>query len=182
LFGQDVALGALEVFASRRGVDADGRSHVLDGRRPWNVEVPQVVGGFEDLALSVGELGQSFSATLAEPSGTPTASSALTPRLDQTFCRITSDAPRDRAYRYGRLPISSPMSATSAVSMGASVPAAPIASRDRPPLMRTPFFAALVMAETTDTGVEMTKAQGQAITSRVRPLTNQGCHAPGTTT
>lgn len=44
-----------------------------------------------------------------------------------------------------------------------------------PPLIRTPFFAALVIPETTETGVEMTNAQGHAITSSVSPRTN---HVP----
>jgi len=43
--------------------------------------------------------------------------------------------------------------------------------------MRTPFFAALVMPETTETGVEMTNAHGHAMTSRVSPRMNQVCQS-----
>ncbi len=40
----------------------------------------------------------------------------------------------------------------------------PSISRCRPPLMRTPFFAAPASAETMDTGVESTSAHGHEIT------------------
>ena len=43
-------------------------------------------------------------------------------------------------------------------------------------MMSTPLRAALVIPETTETGVLMTKAQGQASTSSVSPRRNQ---APG---
>ena len=43
-------------------------------------------------------------------------------------------------------------------------------SKDVPPLIKTPFLAALPMAETMATGVEITKAQGHAITSNSRLL------------
>ena len=46
--------------------------------------------------------------------------------------------------------------------------------------MRTPLRAALVSPETTETGVEMTKAQGQAITSSVSPRTNHSVNGPPT--
>ena len=41
----------------------------------------------------------------------------------------------------------------------------PTASRNAPPLMSTPRRAIAVRPETTETGVEMTSAHGQAMTS-----------------
>ena len=42
----------------------------------------------------------------------------------------------------------------------------PTRSRCTPPLINTPLRAAVAMADTTETGVEMTSAQGHEITSR----------------
>ena len=47
---------------------------------------------------------------------------------------------------------------------------APAFSKNVPPLIKTPFFAAFPIADTIATGVEMTKAQGQATTSSSSPL------------
>ena len=47
---------------------------------------------------------------------------------------------------------------------------APAFSKNVPPLIRTPFFAAFPIADTMATGVEMTSAQGQATTNNSRPL------------
>ena len=46
----------------------------------------------------------------------------------------------------------------------------PATSKKVPPLIKTPFLAALPIADTIATGVEITKAQGQAITSNSKPL------------
>src|SRR5690606_35936523 len=45
-------------------------------------------------------------------------------------------------------------------------------SRKRPHLIRMPFFEALPTAEKMDIGVDITKAQGQAITSSVMARSN----------
>ena len=44
----------------------------------------------------------------------------------------------------------------------------PIASRNAPPLMSTPRRAIAVRPETIDTGVEITNAHGQAMTSSTK--------------
>ncbi len=46
---------------------------------------------------------------------------------------------------------------------------APASSRKLPPFIKTPFLAALPMDVTIETGVEMTRAQGQPTTKTARP-------------
>jgi hypothetical protein len=58
------------------------------------------------------------------------------------------------------------------VLSNATVPTVPTDSRCVPPLISTPFFAALVMPETTLTGVLITSAHGQERTSSARPRRN----------
>ena len=53
----------------------------------------------------------------------------------------------------------------------------PTSSRYCPPLTRTPRRAALASALTTATGVAITRAQGQAITSTTSPRENQSSQA-----
>ena len=50
----------------------------------------------------------------------------------------------------------------------ASARSLPMASRTAPPLMSTPRRAIAVRPETMETGVEMTSAHGQAMTSSTR--------------
>ena len=52
--------------------------------------------------------------------------------------------------------------------------AVPAASSAAPPLIRMPRRVAAPMAETIETGVEITSAQGQAITSSVKRAVDPG--------
>ena len=76
--------------------------------------------------------------------------------------------------------VSSPCVSVPVLSNAAAV-TVPTDSRCVPPLMRTPFFAALVIPETTLTGVLMTSAHGQDRTRSANPRLNHVAQSPANT-
>src|SRR5699024_2801902 len=69
-------------------------------------------------------------------------------------------------------------SATVSVVSNATALILPAISKNVPPLINTPCLAALPIAETIATGVEMTKAHGQATTNKASHLYVHSPHVP----